>query len=183
MTRRSLQITNLRLRILRQVTFKFDISAPGSGPQKIKNVDPVPQPFIVVNVFICFVHHFLCAVSSRQFGLFIAVHGGRRCWWVWGCGWRQGYEFKFSSWNWRHILMYFLWWFAVLRIRIQDPVPFWPLDPDFWSKLRLLSVPDIGSRIHKQQQKRLLDTEVKKYSGSGSATLSRMENFRIRDLG
>jgi hypothetical protein len=79
--------------------------------------------------------------------------------------------------------MYFLWWFAVLRIRIQDPVPFWPLDPAFWSKLRLLSVPDIGSRIHKQQQKRLLDTEVKKYSGSGSATLNRMENFRIRDLG
>ncbi len=36
---------------------------------------------------------------------------------------------------------------SVLRIRIRDPVPFWPLDPDKGSEIGLFRIPDLGSRI------------------------------------
>ncbi len=35
----------------------------------------------------------------------------------------------------------------VLRIRIRDPVPFWPLDPDPGSGIGFFRIPDPGSRI------------------------------------
>jgi hypothetical protein len=46
---------------------------------------------------------------------------------------------------------YFTFWrfiyvlFPVLRIRIRDPVPFWPLDPG--SGIGFFRIPDLGSRI------------------------------------
>ncbi len=37
-------------------------------------------------------------------------------------------------------------WYAVLRIRIRDPVPFWPLDPG--SGMGLFRISDSGSQTH-----------------------------------
>jgi hypothetical protein len=43
--------------------------------------------------------------------------------------------------HWLHLVLLL----AVLRIRIRDPVPFWPLDPG--SGIGFSRIPDLGSRI------------------------------------
>jgi hypothetical protein len=49
-----------------------------------------------------------------------------------------------------------------LRIRIRDPVPFYPKDPDPGSGMIFFQIPDLGSRILTTSQIKILPLKMAK---------------------